>query len=212
MPKDGSKTKDRILDETTQLVLANGFVGTTIDQILERTQLTKGAFFYHFKNKDELALELMHHFVKSDLSVMEQALKAVEPYSHAPRERLLRFVQWFVDQFSRLEAPHAGCLYASYIYEPEQLSQEIKGLVEEVILKWREALVILLSEAAGDSTVSIAFDIDSLADHFSVILEGAFILSKALNDPALTAKQLMHYRNYLELIFGEKEKELNRRH
>jgi hypothetical protein len=45
MPKDGNKTRLKILDKTQVLVLENGYAGTTINQILEKTQLTKGAFF-----------------------------------------------------------------------------------------------------------------------------------------------------------------------
>jgi TetR/AcrR family transcriptional repressor of nem operon len=31
--------------------------------------------------------------------------------------------------------------------------------------------------------------------------EGAFILSKSLNEPDITVQQLHHYRNYVDLLF-----------
>jgi len=40
-----------------------------------------------------------------------------------------------------------------------------------------------------------------LSDQFVVIFEGAFVVSKALNDSDITAKQLQHLKNYLELLF-----------
>ena len=46
LKKKGLSTKDKILKETKGLVLQNGYVGTTIDMILEKTSITKGAFFY----------------------------------------------------------------------------------------------------------------------------------------------------------------------
>lgn len=201
MPRDGSKTRTRILNEATQLVLENGFAGTTIDNILGRTQITKGAFFYHFKNKGDLAKSLMQHFAASDLGELEKALEQTGQYAGDPRQRLLQFVQWFIDIFSKLETPHAGCLYASYVYEPEQFSQEIKDMVADAIIAWREAIVHLLDLASRTTTPQIGYNAESLADLFSVILEGAFIVSKALDDPQLTANQLIHYKNYLELIF-----------
>ena len=39
---------------------------------------------------------------------------------------------------------------------------------------------------------------------FTVILEGAFVVARSLNDADLTAKQLIHYRTYLEMIFKKK--------
>ena len=45
-------------------------------------------------------------------------------------------------------------------------------------------------------------DIDALADHLTVIVEGAIVLSKALNDPGLMGRQTRLFRNYIKLIFG----------
>ena len=204
MPRDGSKTRNRILEETTQLVLENGFAATTIDLILDRTRITKGAFFYHFKSKSDLAYNLMQNFARQDMALLEQVLADTEHLSDSPRRRLLEFVQWFVDAFSGLEKPHEGCLYASYLYEPEQFDQEVKDMVSEAILNWRKGLGEIIAAAIRECEVKPEIHVDSLADMLTVILEGAFITAKALNDVELTALQLKHYRNYLELLLYQK--------
>ncbi|MBO3697947.1 TetR/AcrR family transcriptional regulator [Roseivirga sp. E12] len=201
MPKDGSKTRYKILDETMTLVLENGFAGTTIDHILERTDITKGAFFYHFKSKADLALSLMEYFARLDIAELNTSIEETAEFSVDPKKRLIKFVQRFIDLMTGLETPYPGCLYASYVYEPEQFGEEIKNIVKESTLSWREAIGELIEQAAAQSKVRIPLDKDSLADHFTVILEGAFIVSKSLNDPKVTANQLIHYRNYLDLIF-----------
>lgn len=43
-----------------------------------------------------------------------------------------------------------------------------------------------------------------MADHFIVIFEGAYIVSKALDEAELTTKQMEHLKNYFELIFEPK--------
>jgi TetR/AcrR family transcriptional regulator, transcriptional repressor for nem operon len=58
MARDGKPTRDKILAESKTLVLENGFAGTSVDQILERSQITKGAFFYHFKFQPKTWLTL----------------------------------------------------------------------------------------------------------------------------------------------------------
>ena len=40
-----------------------------------------------------------------------------------------------------------------------------------------------------------------LADAFTVVLEGAFITGKAMNEAKLVTEQLRLYRNYIELLF-----------
>ena len=41
------------------------------------------------------------------------------------------------------------------------------------------------------------------ADGFMSVFEGAFILSKSLNEADITVKQLRHYKTYIELIFRQ---------
>ncbi len=203
MPKDGRKTRRRILAEAKQLVLENGFAGTTIDQILERTQLTKGSFFYHFDNKADLALQLMEYFVQADMEELELSLSETAALAQAPRRRLLAFVQRFIDIFQELEAPPPGCLYASYVNELDQFGTDVHQRMEEALLRWRVALGALIDETARAHPPVLPVDSESLADLFTIITEGAYIVSKALNAPKMTAEQLRHYKQYLELIFPE---------
>lgn len=203
MPKDGSKTKVKILDETTRLVFENGFAGTTIDHILERTGITKGAFFYHFKSKSDLANSLMEYFAKADMDLLMSSSEEIRSKGLRAKDQLIAFIQYFIDLFAELDAPYPGCLYASYLNEPEQFPSTVHEIVASSILKWRSALIDLIEATMKTSPPQINFDINSLADQFTVVMEGAFVLSKALNDPKLTANQLIHYRNYVKLLFAE---------
>jgi len=162
---------------------------------------TKGAFFYHFKSKADLAHGLMKRFAEQDITLLEDSIEKVESIND-PRKRLLAFVDEFINAFADIKEP-PGCLYASYIYEPEQFSKEIKDMVANAIIIWRKGIVRLLDDLANVNRPAEDYDADSLADMFTVIIEGAFIVSKALNAPKLTAIQLRHYRTYLELIFSE---------
>ena len=202
MPRDGRKTKTRIIDEATTLVLENGFAGTTIDQILEKTEITKGAFFYHFKTKNDLALGLMDHFATSDLNSLNEALEYVKANYKTPKDQLIGFVQFFINVFDDLEQPYAGCLYASCFNEPEQFPDQAKKIVSDAILEWRKQLGDLIEAVLNDTGAKLIVDKNALADNFTVVMEGGFILSKALGDAKLTANQLKQYRNYLQLLFA----------
>jgi len=200
MPKDGSKTKKKIIDEATSLVLRNGFAGTTLDLVLEKTGITKGAFFYHFKNKADLALHMMNSFAQADLAHLNDVLYKTSN-EESPKERLVKFVQYFINLMKPLDEPYPGCLYASYIYEPDQFDGEIGLIVSTTIMKWREELYEIMKDATPDDPNTNSDDLNALADQFTVILEGAFIVSKALSDGKLIYKQLVHYQNYLRYYF-----------
>jgi len=52
-------TKMVILEKAFELIYVKGYQATSIDDIIARTKVTKGAFFYHFKNKDEMGLAVI---------------------------------------------------------------------------------------------------------------------------------------------------------
>ncbi len=203
MGRDGTPTRNKILAESKQLVFENGFSGTSIDQILERTGITKGAFFYHFKTKNTLAKALIEEFSREDIFHMNEALKKTEKLKGNPLERLLQFIQEFIDMMSEVDEPYS-CLYASYLYEPNQFDEETLNLIAETILTWRTTMERLIKDILEEYDTRVQIDIQSLADHTVVIFEGSFVVSKALNGKDLTADHLRHLKNYFELIFEKK--------
>lgn len=201
MKKNGISTREKILKVTKALVLQNGYVGTTIDQILDEAKITKGAFFYHFKSKSDLAFELMNEYVKDDLAELSKALELTQHLKEDPLKRLIQFVDIFIETMEGIEEPPPGCLYASYGYETVHFSEDIKKLISSSILSWRQAIEKMLDEAMVMESPKTEMDKAAIADMFVVIFEGSFILSKALNDPGLIAKQLHNFKNYLKLLF-----------
>jgi len=202
MARDGKPTRDKILAESRILVLRNGFSGTSIDNILEKTGITKGAFFYHFKTKNILAKALIEDFAREDISYMNDALEKTNSLKGNALERLLQFVQEFIDMMSDLSEPPPGCLYASYISESDQFDEEIKEFISSTILLWRKTLELLLQDVLEENDMKIEVDITALADLLFVIFEGSYVVSKAVNEADLTAKQLIHLKNYFQLLFG----------
>ena len=200
MGRDGKPTRNKILAESKALVFENGFSGTSIDQILEKAGITKGAFFYHFKTKNALAKALIEEFARDDIHHLNEALEKTEQLKGDSLNRLLQFIQIFIEMMSGLTEPPA-CLYASYTYEPNTFDKEILNHISETLLTWRTTMGQLIDDVLKEYNTNGKVDIRSLADHFVVIFEGAFVVSKALNEPDLTADHLKHLKKYFELLF-----------
>lgn len=204
MARDGKPTRDKILAESRDLVLKNGFSGTSIDNIIEKTGITKGAFFYHFKTKNILAKSLIEEFAREDISYMDEALKKTEPLKGDALNRLLQFVQEFIDMFEDLAEPPPGCLYASYLSESDRFDNEIMEFISSTFLLWRTTFEVLIKNVLEENDTKIDVDIASLADMLVVIFEGSYVVSKAVNEADLTKKQLIHLKNYFQLLFVAK--------
>ncbi len=66
--KKSEITRLTILQKAFELIYTNGYQTTSIDDIIATTQLTKGAFYYHFKTKDEMGLAIINEILKPSLT------------------------------------------------------------------------------------------------------------------------------------------------
>ena len=62
--RDPEKTRAAILDAAYDQVYHRGFQTVTVDEMLNKTHLTKGAFYSHFKSKDELGYALVDEVLR----------------------------------------------------------------------------------------------------------------------------------------------------
>ena len=58
--------REQILEIAERAVLAKGFGATSIEEIIAEAGITKSGFFYHFKDKNELALALINRYIDQD--------------------------------------------------------------------------------------------------------------------------------------------------
>jgi AcrR family transcriptional regulator len=55
-------TKEHILDVSLTLFLQKSYKAVTMKEIVEKTGLSKGAFYYYFESKEELFIEVFEHY------------------------------------------------------------------------------------------------------------------------------------------------------
>lgn len=60
--KDGYTATPRLLYVALQLFMKQGFNATSIDQICQTTGVSKGAFFHHFRSKNEIAEAVIENY------------------------------------------------------------------------------------------------------------------------------------------------------
>jgi TetR/AcrR family transcriptional repressor of nem operon len=197
----GEQTREKILDVTQDLTLRRGFGATSIDLIIDAAGLTKGAFFYHFRSKNDLARALVERFAEVEKSLTTEFMEKAERLARDPLQQLLLFIGLFEELFRDLDDRHPGCLFATFCYESELNDEHTNALVRSSLLAAREMMVGKLQQVMEAHPPKVDFDVEAVADLYTGVFEGAFVLARALEDPAIVARQLAEYRRYLELLF-----------
>ena len=199
--RDPVKTRERILDAAQALILDHGYGATTVDAVVARAGITKGAFFHHFGAKADLARALVDRYARMDRELLEHHVERAKKLASDPLERVLVLIGLYEEDFEALAEPFPGCLFASYVYENKLLEDGTLEVVRESTLMWRETMKRLLEEVAAAHPPRIPVDLESLADLFYALTEGSFIMTKTLADKTLLARHAAHLRNYLKLLF-----------
>ncbi len=57
----GTETRQRILDVAALAFAEHGYSGISLNDVIRKTGLTKGGFYFHFDSKSELALAVLDH-------------------------------------------------------------------------------------------------------------------------------------------------------
>jgi TetR/AcrR family transcriptional regulator, transcriptional repressor for nem operon len=201
MPRDGSATRERILDAAQRIVLERGFAATSVDAVLAEAPATKGAFFHHFPSKNDLGRALLERYAAADERMLDDFMAAAEAESDDPAEQLVAFVRHYEQAADELAPTQPGCLFVSFIYESQLAGDGEDDLIAKSIRHWRNRLLDKLEAAAHVHPPATEVDLDSLADQVFTTFEGGFILARAMRDPTHLRAQLAHLRHYLELLF-----------
>lgn len=198
-----NSSRERILRTAEAMILERGFVGTTIDDIVDKAAITKGGFFYHFEGKRELAKALVERYIDMDDAMFSELSERADSLSEDPLQRTLIFLNLLTEMVAGMSSVHPGCLVAAFTYESQQFDNEIRHMMATGILGWRAMIERRLEEVVAKYPPVTEVSIPALADMFSSSLEGGILLARIYGDNRAIVEQTQAYRTHLRLLFGD---------
>jgi TetR/AcrR family transcriptional repressor of nem operon len=202
LPKDGTPTRERILESAQGLILEQGLAATSIDEILTAAETSKGAFFHHFPSKNHLARAIVERYAEADVAFLEEFMERAEASSDDPAQQVVAFIQSFEDAAEEMVAQQPSCLYVSYIFERQLFDDGTNDVIAAALLAYRTRLAGKIAAALERRPSAVTIDPIALADHVTVTFEGAFVLARAYGDPTIMRAQLGLVRTTVALLLG----------
>ena len=191
-------SRDKLLDAAFLLIRAQGYAGTTVDELCAAAGVTKGAFFHHFRSKDDLAVAAADHW-----SEVTGAFFAGAPY-HLHADPLDRVIGYLEFRKAILQGPVAEftCLVGTMVQEAYDAHPAIRAACDASISDHAARVEADIAAAMEERGISAAsWSPRSLALHFQAVLQGAFVLAKAKGGAAVAIDSLDHLILYVRLLF-----------
>jgi len=199
--RKGQATREKLMDIAEAAVLSKGFGATSIEEIIAEAEITKSGFFYHFKDKNELARALLQRYLENEEQILDDLFDRARELHDDPLHAFLIGLKLFSEMMADLPSGHPGCLVATYCYNERLFDRDVQDINREAVLQWRARFLKVFEEIAAIYPPRDNVDFEALADMVSTTVEGGIVMSKAVREPKVLSEQIMLLRSYVKLLF-----------
>lgn len=195
--------RGRLLDAAVSVIRRQGLSATTVEDLCVAAGVTKGAFFHHFASKEALAVAAAEHW-----SATTGALFAAADY-HSHTDPLHRIMAYLDLRAALVRGGPAeySCLAGTMAQESFDSAPAVRDACGASILGHAATLEADFAAALAAYRPELPSDPDPLltphrlAVHTQTVLQGAFVVSKAADDPTIVLDAVEHLRRYLRALF-----------
>lgn len=171
-------TPEEIIKQSIVVFRKQGYYRTTMNDLAQATGLTKGVFYHHFANKEDV----MKKALKATAFWFDKKIFSVaEDTSLTTRERLTQMTNVLYDAFTR----HAGgCFFANTILETAHVEDTFLGEINYFFQRFDHALTLVFREKYEGAALA------SVVQQTIAEVEGTIILMQLKKDPDLLKSAL----------------------
>ena len=187
------KTKQFIVEKTAPIFNMKGYAGTSLNDMIQATGLTKGSIYGNFVNKDDVALAAFDFNLKKVNEVISTEMASRKTF----REKLLAYTKVY-ENFLEFPFPEGGCPVLNTAVDADDTHPMLKQKAADAIMHWKNAIAKLIQKGIGNNEFRPDVDPEQIALTIIATIEGAIMITK------LTGKL-----NYRRAIMGSVEKLIN---
>ncbi len=161
----GERTRIRLLDLAQQSIIEKGFNATSIEELVDAAGITKSGFFYHFRDKQDLARQLVEYWIEDDTTTWDRLEKRARELSDDPLQSFLIFIKLFAETMEDFARRPSGLPCLGHNLPGSFVRSRGQALSAEGALLWRKRFMNWIGEIAALYPPRVPIDEQALADH-----------------------------------------------
>jgi TetR/AcrR family transcriptional repressor of nem operon len=187
-------TKDRILEVAYEIILRKGYPATTVDEICEAAQVSKGSFYHFFKTKEDMGLALLSAFYEE---AQRRLFEADWVSESDPEQRLLGLLRYTENQAEAFWGE--GCLLGGFAIDVAETNEVMQQKISMIFGSIAQRIAPAFEPAAGRGGPSS----QELAQQYLATIEGAIVLAKAHQDAEQIARAISIFADYVKRLLAK---------
>lgn len=164
---------DDILRVVMYLFWEKGYAGTSMDEIVETTQVNKQSLYNFFGDKKSFFLKVLYFYFEDTMAVVQEILS----HRKAAPDLLYQMFQFLMDR-SNIGPYPEGCLIINTISEFGQYDQDIKAAFDAMEEEFDKTLQKTILIGQKEKTITDAMKALEIAAFLKCTLSGVLILNR----------------------------------
>jgi TetR/AcrR family transcriptional repressor of nem operon len=187
-------TREEIIRKGAELIHAQGFNATGLQQILQAAGIPKGSFYFYFKSKDDFGLEIINYFSAGINAVFSHYLT---DQTVPPLGRLENILDYFESVFEKSDRG-LGCPIGNLALELADTNERLRIQLQEVIENLIARIETCLQEAKHEKSLPAHLNTADAAHFIFHGFEGAILNMKV----AKSIEPFRIFRNCIRQYLG----------
>ena len=181
--KKGEKRKKELLKIAYDMFLTQGYENTSVDEIIEKAQIAKGTYYYHFKSKEQMLEEVIDMMIDSETKMAKQVIGMD-----------ISVPQKIVMILTSIKPTEAEQPIKNALFQPENVLMHHK-----VRQKLINVLTPLLSEVIKEGVKEGIFECDNIPERVKMLL---IISDATFNEGTFSEQDISVFIDMTEKLLG----------
>lgn len=190
------QSRKEILNAAFLEVFSKGFQGVSIDDIIKKTTLTKGAFYHQFPSKFDLGYALVDEVIKP--MIIDRWIVPLEKYEN-PLDGILAQMKTLIGDCDPAQLK-LGCPLNNLVQEMSPIDKGFHKRLQIALNLWIDEMQKHFKRAKKSGYVKADINTRQVA-HFVVMAhEGFYGMLKGLDDPKIFTVLFESMKRYFKTI------------
>jgi TetR/AcrR family transcriptional regulator, transcriptional repressor for nem operon len=194
-------TRDNIVMEAARLFAMKGYHDTKLEEVFRGAGVTTGAFFYHFKSKEDLGFAVIDAHMEKRRQELNRIEREMSPSPEAdPLQRLMSRLDAIQEMARRRRKHMGGCMIGNLSTALSDTHNGFRRRLAQCFDEMAREFKPHLDLAAKQYRPGHDLDTRALAHYIVGVVEGSIMLARTGRDRRLIEKNFDFAKNHIRSL------------
>jgi TetR/AcrR family transcriptional regulator, transcriptional repressor for nem operon len=193
------ETREKILQAASRLFALKGYHDTKLEEVLGTAQVSKGAFFHQFRDREDLGFAVLDWHMDRRRQLLDAIEQELSPDKQTdPLQRVFRRLDAIAEMVRRREGRKGGCIIGNMSTALSDCHDGFRKRLAECFDEMAGEFLPYLEAKARQGHVKRRTNMSELARYIVTVIEGAIMQGRTFGDAELLPRQLAYLKEHLQ--------------